>query len=52
MSTLAIIALSVMIALGGGFFVAVLGGPIALGAILGLVVLVMILRRIGIGYAA
>jgi O-antigen ligase len=52
MSTLAIIALSVIIALGGGFFVAVLGGPIALGAILGLVVLVMILRRIEIGYAA
>jgi hypothetical protein len=51
-STLAIIALGVPIALGGGFFVALLGGPIALGAILGLIVLVMILRRIEIGYAA
>jgi hypothetical protein len=52
LSTLAIIALSVLVALGGGFFVAVLGGPIALGAVLGLTVLVMILRRIEIGYAA
>jgi O-antigen ligase len=52
LSTLAIVALSVLIALGGGLFVAVLGGPIALGAILGLMVLVMILRRIEIGYAA
>src|SRR5512139_1696349 len=52
LSTLAIVALSVLIALGGGFFVAALGGPIALGAILGLIVLVMILRRIEIGYAA
>src|SRR5512136_955481 len=52
LSTLAIIALSVLIALGGGFFVAALGGPIALGAILGLAVLVMILRSIEIGYAA
>jgi hypothetical protein len=51
-ATLAIIALSVVIALGGGFFVALLGGPIALGAILGLIVLVLILRRIEIGYAA
>jgi O-antigen ligase len=51
-ATLAIIALSVLIALGGGFLVALLGGPIALGAILGLAVLVMILRRIEIGYAA
>jgi polysaccharide biosynthesis protein PslJ len=52
LSALAITVLSVLIALGGGFFVAALGGPIALGAILGLVVLVMILRRIEIGYAA
>jgi hypothetical protein len=52
MSTLAIIALSVLIALGGGLFVALLGGPIALGAILGLIVMIMILRRIEIGYAA
>jgi hypothetical protein len=52
LSTLAIIALSVLIALGGGFFVALLGGPIALGALFGLIVLVMILRRIEIGYAA
>jgi hypothetical protein len=52
MSTLAIIALSVLIALGGGLFVALLGGPLALGAILGLIVLVLILRRIEIGYAA
>ncbi|HTP06833.1 MAG TPA: O-antigen ligase family protein [Anaerolineae bacterium] len=51
-ATSAIIALSVLIALGGGLFVALLGGPIALGAILGLAVLVMILRRIEIGYAA
>jgi O-antigen ligase len=51
-SALAIIALSVLIALGGGLFVALLGGPIALGAILGLIVLTMILRRIEIGYAA
>jgi O-antigen ligase len=51
-ATLAIIALSVLIALGGGFFVALLGGPIALGAILGLIVLVLILRRIEVGYAA
>jgi polysaccharide biosynthesis protein PslJ len=52
MSTLAIVALSVLIALGGGLFVALLGGPIALGAILGLIVMVLILRRIEIGYAA
>src|SRR5512136_1538563 len=52
LSTLAIIALSVLIALGGGLYVAALGGPIALGAILGLTVLVMILRRIEVGYAA
>lgn len=52
LSALAIIALSVLIALGGGFFVALLGGPIALGAVLGLAVLVMILRRIEVGYAA
>lgn len=51
-STLAIIALSVLTALGGGFFVAALGGPIALGAVLGLIVLVLIMRRIEIGYAA
>jgi polysaccharide biosynthesis protein PslJ len=52
LSTAAIIALSVVVALSGGLFVALLGGPIALGAILGLIVLVMILRRIEIGYAA
>lgn len=52
LSTLAIVALSVLIALGGGLFVAVLGGPIALGALLGLIVLALILRRIEIGYAA
>ena len=51
-STLAIIAVSVLTALGGGFFVAALGGPIALGAVLGLIVLVLIMRRIEIGYAA
>jgi O-antigen ligase len=52
LSTAAIIALSVVVALSGGLFVALLGGPIALGAILGLIVLVLILRRIEIGYAA
>jgi polysaccharide biosynthesis protein PslJ len=52
LSTLAIIVVSVLIALGGGLFVALLGGPIALGAILGLIVMIMILRRIEIGYAA
>ena len=52
LSSLAIIVLSVIVALGGGFFVAALGGFIALGAILGLIVLVMILRRIEVGYAA
>jgi O-antigen ligase len=52
LSALAIIIVSVLVALGAGFFVALLGGPIALGAILGLVVLVMILRRIEVGYAA
>ena len=52
LATTAIIALSVVVALGGGWFVALLGGPIALGAILGLIVLVLILRRIEIGYAA
>ena len=52
LSTAAIIALSVVVALGGGLFVALLGGPIALGAILGLIVLVLILRRIEVGYAA
>ena len=51
-STLVIILVSVIVALGGGFFVAALGGPLALGAILGLIVLVMILRRIEVGYAA
>jgi len=51
-ATLAIIALSALIALGGGLFVALLGGPIALGAILGLIVMVLILRRIEVGYAA
>jgi hypothetical protein len=39
LSTLAIVALSVLIALGGGLFVAALGGPIALGAVLGLAAL-------------
>jgi O-antigen ligase len=52
LSTLATIVLSGLVALGGGLFVALLGGPIALGAILGLIVLVLILRRIEIGYAA
>ena len=52
LSTAAIIALSVVVALGGGLFVALLGGPIALGAMLGLIVLVLILRRIEVGYAA
>jgi len=52
LSTAVIITLSVLVALGGGLFVALLGGPIALGAILGLIVLVLILRRIEIGYAA
>ena len=52
LSTAAIITLSVVVALSGGLFVALLGGPIALGAILGLIVLVLILRRIEIGYAA
>src|SRR5574341_1529715 len=52
LATLAIIALSALTALGGGFFVAALGGPIALGAVFGLIVLVLILRRIEIGYAA
>jgi O-antigen ligase len=51
-ATLAVLVLSVVVALGGGLFVALLGGPIALGAILGLIVLVLILRRIEIGYAA
>src|SRR5512136_1431774 len=52
LSTLAIVALSVIVALGAGFGVALLGGPIALGAMLGLIVLVQILRRIEVGYAA
>src|SRR5512144_814361 len=52
LSTLAIIVLSVVVALLGGLCVALLGGPIALGAMLGLIVLVMILRRSEIGYAA
>ncbi len=52
LSTLVIIAVSVGVALGSGFFVAALGGPIALGAVLGLIVMVMILRRIEVGYAA
>ena len=52
LATAAIIALSVLVALGGGLFVALLGGPLALGAILGLIVLVLILRRIEVGYAA
>ena len=52
LSTLAIIAVSVLVALSGGFFLALLGGPIALGAVLGLIVLVMILRRIEVGYVA
>ncbi len=52
LSALAIIVVSVIVALGGGLFVALLGGPIALGAVLGLIVLVMILRRIEVGYAA
>ena len=51
-ATLAIIAVSVLTALGGGFFAAALGGPIALGAVLGLIVLVLIMRRIEVGYAA
>jgi hypothetical protein len=51
-SALAIITLGVIVALAGGLFVAVLGGPIALGALLGLIVLVLILRRIEVGYAA
>lgn len=52
LSTAAIIVLSVVVALLGGLCVALLGGPIALGAMLGLIVLVMILRRSEIGYAA
>ncbi|CAG0934597.1 hypothetical protein TFLX_03571 [Thermoflexales bacterium] len=52
LSTAAILGLSVVVALLGGLFVALLSGPIALGAILGLIILVMILRRIEIGYAA
>jgi len=52
LATTAIIVLSVVVALSGGLFVALLGGPIALGAILGLIVLVLILRRIEVGYAA
>jgi O-antigen ligase len=52
LSTLAIILLSVVVALGGGLFVAALSGPMALGAVLGLVVMVLILRRIEVGYAA
>ena len=51
-STLVIILLSVLVALGGGLFVALLGGPLALGAVLGLAVMVLILRRIEVGYAA
>ena len=52
LSMLAIVTLGVLVALAGGFFVAALGGPIALGALLGLIVLVLILRRIEVGYAA
>ena len=35
LSMLAIVTLGVLVALAGGFFVAALGGPIALGALLG-----------------
>lgn len=52
LSTAAIVTLGVAVALAGGFFVAALGGPLALGAALGLIVLVLILRRIEVGYAA
>lgn len=52
LATLATIALGVIVALVAGFVVAVAGGPLALGAMLGLIVLVQILRRIEVGYAA
>ena len=48
----AIVALSVVMALSGGLFVAALGGPIALGAVLGVIVLALILRDIEVGFAA
>ncbi|HZY43110.1 MAG TPA: O-antigen ligase family protein [Anaerolineae bacterium] len=51
-STLATIALSACAALIVGLLVALLGGPIALGAVLGLFVLAQILRQIEVGFAA
>ena len=51
-ATFAAIALSVVAALIAGLFVSVLGGPIALGALIALLVLAQILRRIEVGFAA
>src|SRR5512143_2900884 len=48
----ATIGLSVLAALSAGLVVALLGGPIALGVILALLVLTQILRRIEVGFAA
>ena len=48
----ATIGLSVLAAVSAGLVVALLGGPIALGAILALLVLAQILRRIEVGFAA
>jgi O-antigen ligase len=51
-ATLATIALSAVAALIVGLFVALLSGPIALGAVLALFVLTRILRQIEVGFAA
>lgn len=51
-ATVAAIALSAIAALIAGLLVALLGGPIALGAVLGLFVLAQILRQIEVGFAA
>jgi hypothetical protein len=51
-STLAIVVLSMGAALIAGLFVTLLGGPMALGAVLALFVLAQILRKIEVGFAA
>lgn len=48
----ATLVLSIMVAALAGFFVALLSGLYALGAVIGLIVLVLILRDIEIGFAS
>ena len=52
LATAAMIGLSVVVAVVAGWIIALLGGLYALGAVAGLAVMVQILRRIEVGFAA